>query len=150
MEKFLVASGLTDKILLFVFGFSKADVLVPGGSARSKRFNMSTEEINLKLDSWISSRDKRYNDFTLSELSQKVSIPERYLRLHFRSEFDMDFRQWRTKLRTEEAMELMRRSPERTIVSISRELGFESTSSFHRQFRRATGCSPKEWMKINC
>ena len=146
--RFLVKLGLPDSFLLLAFGFARADVSAEYDNTRSKRFNMTLDQIGETLRTWVITRHDRDKYFSLSELSDRVNIPERYLRQYFK-EHNTCFRQWRMDVRIEEAMNIMRREPGRTAVSIARELGFDDSSNFYRQFKRANGCSPKEWRMNN-
>ena len=146
MVKFMLGSGLPDNLLLLSFGFIRSDV-IPADGRNSRRFFMPPEEIAQKLEQGVRTRSFRKRDFSLQELSEKVSIPERYLRLYFKNELNTCFRQWRMDVRMEEACEKMLSEPDRTVLSIAHELGFDDLSNFHRQFRRATGCTPNQWRK---
>ena len=58
----------------------------------------------------------------------------------------MTFTDYLNRVRVEECCRLLRFS-DRSITSIARECGFESFSSFNRQFRRVTACAPGEWRR---
>ena len=148
MMESLLKSGLPDKILLLLFGFTPADVTADYNPSRSRRYVLTTEEIETRLNEWLSSRKDRDKDFSLAELADRVNIPERNLRLFFKHN-ETCFRRWRMDARIAEAKDIMLKDPKRSSVSIARSLGFEDSSNFFRQFRRATGCSPRQWRNDN-
>lgn len=148
MMESVLKLGIPDRLTLFLFGYTKADIASDYNPTHSRRFNISNEDIGEQLNTWVSTRHERDRVFSLQELADRVNIPERYLRQYFKSN-DTCFREWRMGIRIKEVMDMMLKNPDRSVISIARELGFEDGSNFHRQFRRASGCTPKEWRSKN-
>ncbi|MBQ9185927.1 MAG: helix-turn-helix transcriptional regulator [Bacteroidales bacterium] len=149
--RFLLRFGLPDSLYLLLFGFSPSDVIPQGERPHGGRKSSapSTAEIERKLQKWLEKRANKSKDFTLAELADKVKISDRFLRIYFRDELHTCFRQWKMKVRMQEALDIMKSDPYRTIGSIAKQLGYEDKTNFLRQFRRATGCTPKQWRMQN-
>ncbi len=64
----------------------------------------------------------------------------------FRRTIEMTFTDYVNRVRIEECCRQLR-STDKRITTIARDCGFESFSSFNRQFRRLKSCTPGEWRK---
>jgi len=142
MVEFINALGLSERYNLLLFGIYSSP---SKDEDASKWMPISSEAISNKIDAWTTSRGKRYNDFTLSELATKIKVPARVLRHYFRHEIKTDFRRWKTAMRIKEAGEVIRDDHKKSIEAIADDLGFDDKSNFFRQFKRYTGLTPRQW-----
>jgi YesN/AraC family two-component response regulator len=56
-----------------------------------------------------------------------------------------DFRNYVNRFRIDEARRLLVEEPDRSIITICFEVGFNSKTSFNITFKKMTGLSPKEY-----
>lgn len=148
--KFLVNLGLSDKINLALFGFSNSDVTLPEDKNSRRKACPTSSFIEEKLNAWAKSRQTGSRDVSIAELSEAVGISCRHLRNYFKDEYGQNFSQWKMDLRISQAQDMMQQYPDKTVTSIAKQLGFDDKTNFHRQFRRTTGCTPKQWKRLNC
>ena len=83
---------------------------------------------------------------TESQLCEAIGTSERTLRRAFVAEAKMTWRQYLLESRLLQAMALLAQ-PDGTVLSISLEVGFESSSGFTRAFRRHTGETPHAYRR---
>ena len=86
------------------------------------------------------------SEVTESSLCAAVGTSERSLRRAFMAEAKMSWRRYLLESRLLRAMALLAQ-PDGTVLSISLEVGFESTSGFTRAFRRHTGETPHAYRR---
>lgn len=82
---------------------------------------------------------------SLMELAQTVQTSEKTLIRRFRSELNLSFREWRSRLRFISALKLLA-SP-LSIAEIAQQLGYRHTSSFIFTFHKMTGTTPDNYRK---
>ncbi len=81
---------------------------------------------------------------SIAELADRCGLSESHFRKRFKDQVGMSPKHFQTKLRINTAMNLLR-AKESRILDIAFDCGFESLSSFNRQFRKETGISPLQW-----
>ena len=84
---------------------------------------------------------------SLSEAAEELGTDTETLHHYFQKRLGIDFRTWRTRLRLEDAMQLLLEEPESPVSMISRRCGFSDRSNFSRQFLFHTGMTPAKWRK---
>ena len=99
------------------------------------------ERITRAIDLLISSKD-RYRG--IRELAEACNLSESHFRHVFKKLVGMSPKQFQTKLKINTAMNRLK-SEKTRVLDISLECGFESLSSFNRQFKNETGLSPLQW-----
>ena len=97
------------------------------------------------LDKWV--KEKRYREYdkTREQIAKELNTSKELLHLFFVTRMSLDFKTWRTRLRIEEAKQLLIENPEMSINIVAELSGFSDRSNFHRQFTKIVGCSPKQW-----
>ena len=82
---------------------------------------------------------------TVGEAAERLGTDSETLYYYFRQRVGLDFRTWRTRLRLEDAMRLLREEPDTPAVDIAARVGFSNRSNFSRQFLAYTGLTPLQW-----
>ncbi len=89
------------------------------------------------------------NDFTLSQMSFDLKIPERFLSNYFNKELQITFSEWRKNLRIDYVCDLLENGESKnlTIEAISSKAGFASRSKFIDAFKERKGVTPSAFIK---
>ena len=82
---------------------------------------------------------------TLNEWADIVFTSEKTLTRKFKSELNMSFREWRSRLRFLNSLPLLK--TDKTIQEISYLLGYSNTSSFIIMFDKLSGTTPEKYRK---
>lgn len=103
------------------------------------------DRLERKLSEWTG--NKRWRDplRTLGDVAQQLDTDTVVLYHYFEERVGIDFRTWRTRLRLEDAMQLLLAEPESTASEIAARVGFSNRSNFSRQFLAYTGLTPARW-----
>ncbi len=86
-------------------------------------------------------------DLTLHRTAMHLSITDHQLSEFLNSNLDTNFNGFVNSYRVREAMEMLIREPDRSILSIAYSVGFNSKSVFYSSFTKTAGMSPKEYRK---
>jgi AraC-like DNA-binding protein len=88
-------------------------------------------------------------DFTLSQMSFDLKIPERFLSTYFNKELEITFSEWRKNLRIDYVCKLLEEGASKnlTIEAISANAGFASRSKFIDAFKERKGVTPSAFIK---
>jgi len=105
----------------------------------------------LRLNEYMEKEKPFLNpDITLKELSAEISIPARYLSQIINEYIQLNFYDYISKYRIEEAKKLLAgNSGNKTVLEILYEVGFNSKSSFNTAFKKYTGTTPSRFKKDN-
>ena len=113
-----------------------------------------SDEMKVILELAISKlmkKEKLYlkNDFSLDELADKFNTSRSYISQVVNSEFGQNFNSYINELRIKEAMRIMSKSENQiyTINAISKNVGFNSISSFNTAFKKVAGVTPSFFNK---
>jgi len=114
--------------------------------------NLSEGEIGEHHKALLSliERDKMYlnADLTMQDLSEKMQLPTKVISQVINQQSGKSFFDFINTYRCEEAKKLMLSSdPGVTILEILYESGFNSKSSFNKEFKKLTGITPTEYRK---
>ncbi len=93
--------------------------------------------------------ERIYTDdqLTLRDLADELSISPHQLSQLLNDRLDTNFSTFVNQYRIREAMEMLMQQPEKTVLAISLEVGFNSKSAFYEAFSRFTGVSPQSYRK---
>jgi AraC-like DNA-binding protein len=139
--------------VLIVYQALKHADMFPAFSEKTKyegsRLSRPEKEEYLKKLTRCMENDKPYlvPSLTIRDLSEKLSIPQRYLSQIINEFLDRNFYDFVNGYRIEEAKKFISRSAEsgKTILEILYEVGFNSKSAFNLAFKQHTGQTPKEY-----
>ncbi len=117
------------------------------GTAPSDLERRRTEALEKALDKWVEEKGYRRSHRTVNETAGELGTDGVQLHQYFQERMHVDFRTWRTRLRLQEAKQLLLEEPETTAAEIARRVGFSNRSNFSRQFLADTGLTPAQWRK---
>lgn len=86
------------------------------------------------------------NELRIAELAGQVDIPARHLSQTINQHAGMNFFEFVNRYRVEEAKALLGK-PGATVTEVAEASGFNSQSAFYRQFKQATGLTPKQFQR---
>ena len=156
IEKTIVTSGIPDIFKIFFFGINGKDEarILHKNIGRVGRISSHHEDskpaildyntIEKKLLQWIDTGCNLAGDFSMDELTYTLNIPKPTLRKYFEIYLQKDFRSWKSMMRIEKAKDMLT-DESVSIEYISRAVGFNDKSNFHRQFKASTGMTPKKY-----
>ena len=88
--------------------------------------------------------DNFHRRIPLEEVASLVHMAPPSFSRWFRHTIQMTFTEYLNRVRIEECCRQLRFTDKR-ITTIAKDCGFESFSSFNRQFRRLKNCAPGQW-----
>ena len=104
-------------------------------------FHLIDERINRSIDVMLNAEKKM---LSISTLARECGLSEPHFRHLFRNQVGISPKRFQIKLKINTAMNLLK-GPSPRVVEVSEACGFESLSSFNRQFKQETGLSPLQW-----
>ena len=109
----------------------------------------ASREFEQDLQHYLSTHPFVKNDFSLSQMSFDLKIPERFLSGYFNKELKKTFGEWKNDLRIEYACQLIEEGNAKriTIEAISSDAGFVSRSKFIDAFKARKGVTPSAYIK---
>lgn len=120
-------------------------ILNNNGEITKSAFAVSTNVDGLKpAIQYITENYKE--DITIDKLSDLSHLSKSYFMNRFKQYFGIGAMEYIIQLRIKSACEALQNS-NKTITQISSECGFNNLSNFNRQFKKAVGCTPKEYRK---
>lgn len=100
------------------------------------------EDMSYKITTYI---DEHFKEaITLKNLADELNVSATYVSRIFSKKFKTNFRTYLGKIRAEYASELLRTTDDK-IITIAKNSGFESISTFNRIFREIYGISPRKF-----
>lgn len=84
------------------------------------------------------------SNIRLEQLAQLYFVNANYLRNLFKRQTGLNFTDYLNKFRIEKAVEMLR-DPEKKMINISMEVGFNNVTYFNKLFKRYKGVSPKKY-----
>lgn len=111
-----------------------------------------SEEIFAKIQEAL--KDKRLfmeSDLTLSHLSEAIGYSSRKVSQVINDSMGHSFFDLINTYRIAEAQKIFkeRKDPKLTVLEVMYEVGYNSKSSFNTQFKKKTGLTPSEFLKLN-
>lgn len=88
-------------------------------------------------------------DLRLSDLADELAVTSHQLSRILNENFNQNFNAFVNGYRIHEAQQMLLREPDRTILSVAYDVGFNTKSAFNDQFSRITGRTPAAYRKEN-
>ncbi len=107
------------------------------------------EDIEATLKEYLVNTPYIKREFSLSQMSFDLKIPERFLSNYFNKELEITFSEWRRNLRIDHVCRLIEagESKNLTIEAIATNAGFASRSKFIDAFKERKGVTPSAFIK---
>lgn len=100
-----------------------------------------------KLQNAVNKKVFLRDDISLVELASRLGTNRTYLSDLVHVNYNMSFSDFINKLRIEEGMKLMReKNGDVMIRELYKELGFTSSTTFFRSFKKVTGMTTGQWI----
>lgn len=90
------------------------------------------------------------DDLSLHRVADVLHVSEAHLTRSFRLHIGLPFHQYVLAQRIGESRRLLRDRPDLSLTQVAMHLGFTSSSSFSRAFRRLMGQSPSQFRRRGC
>lgn len=107
--------------------------------------NQSYEMLENAIKEWREKKGYKDQNLTVTSFSQEIGFNRRIVSSYFGSHLGCTFRSWITRVRVEEAKEMISQNPEFKSEYVAEECGFSSRSFFQTSFKNLTGITPMEW-----
>ena len=88
------------------------------------------------------------SDLSMQSLADRVKISPHHLSQVLNEQLEKTFYDYVNEKRVEYARELLLREPQRPIIDIAFQSGYNSKNSFYNAFRRHTGTTPSEYRRV--
>lgn len=113
--------------------------------------HMNVKELEFKkaLDVWVDEKRFSEKDAGVEEIAQSLGADISFLRYYFRTYIQEDFRTWRSRLRVNEAKQMLEEDPQLSLSEVCMMVGFNDKGNFHRQFQKFMGTTPANY-KYDC
>ena len=85
----------------------------------------------------------------MARLARQLSLPQRIVSETVNDRFGTSVSRWINGWRIAEAQRLMAVAPERPLVELMLDCGFQTRSNFNKAFKDVAGETPSAWRKRN-
>ena len=116
---------------------------------KKQKENATIQDIELIIKAYLSDLPFIQKEFSLSQMSFDLKIPERFLSNYFNKELEITFSDWRKNLRIDHVCRLIEvgEAKNLTIEAIATNAGFASRSKFIDAFKERKGVTPSAFIK---
>ena len=116
---------------------------------KKQKETATIQDIERIIQSYLSNLPFIQREFSLSQMSFDLKIPERFLSHYFNNDLDITFSDWRKNLRLDYVCKLIEGGQARnlTIEAIATNAGFASRSKFIDAFKERKGMTPSAFIK---
>jgi AraC-like DNA-binding protein len=116
---------------------------------KKQKENATIQDIELIIKAYLSDLPFTQKEFSLSQMSFDLKIPERFLSNYFNKELNITFSDWRKNLRIDHVCRLIEvgEAKNLTIEAIATNAGFASRSKFIDAFKERKGVTPSAFIK---
>lgn len=117
-----------------------------GGAVESGMASDEWFALKEGLERWVESHKYCEAELMVDDITTELRTTRSKLYRYLMKEYNMNFRQWRNRLRLEEAKRLLRET-ETPPAEVYAAVGFSDRSNFHRLFRDTVGVTPLQYKK---
>ena len=116
---------------------------------KKQKENATIQDIELIIKAYLNDLPFTQKEFSLSQMSFDLKIPERFLSNYFNKELEITFSDWRKNLRIDHVCTLIEDGEAKnlTIEAIATNAGFASRSKFIDAFKERKGVTPSAFIK---
>ena len=116
---------------------------------KKQKENATIQDIELIIKAYLNDLPFTQKEFSLSQMSFDLKIPERFLSNYFNKELNITFSEWRKNLRIDHVCRLIEvgEAKNLTIEAIATNAGFASRSKFIDAFKERKGVTPSAFIK---
>ena len=116
---------------------------------KKQKETTSIQDIEQIIQTYLLNSPFIQKEFSLSQMSFDLKIPERFLSNYFNKELKITFSDWRKNLRIDYVCRLIEagESKNLTIEAIATNAGFASRSKFIDAFKERKGVTPSAFIK---
>ncbi len=116
--------------------------------SRSLLRGLDVDKVMRKLENLMTEKNiYRDDSINLADTASSLDITHHQLSQLLNERLSMNFNTYINSYRIEEAKKLLIANPDRTVLTIAYEVGFNSKSSFYESFTKITGITPVEYRK---
>jgi AraC-like DNA-binding protein len=116
--------------------------------SRSLLKGLDVDRVMLQLEQFMTEKKVYKNeDINLADTALSLGISHHQLSQLLNERLSMNFNTYINSYRIEEAKKLLIAYPDRTVLTVAYEVGFNSKSSFYESFTKITGITPVEYRK---
>lgn len=141
---YIQLSGSRNKETSTTQNTSKSKTSYKHSNLNQEKLEMIFDQLSVRMQVHQSFLKK---DLSLGSLARKLKTPPHHLTEVLSSVAGKSYHDYIAELRINHAIELMKHSPERSLEEIMDASGYNSNSTFNRQFKKITDKSPGEFMK---
>ncbi len=111
--------------------------------------SVSTQDFEQTINEYLIGAPYIQKEFTLSQMSFDLKIPERTLSVYFNKALNLTFSEWRKHLRIDYVCKMIEAGESKniTIEAIASNAGFASRSKFIDAFKERKGVTPSAFIK---
>lgn len=121
-------------------GVSRSHQMQTGGGRPKK-----TNQVIVKIKDYIQ-KNYRDTDLSLSRIAEEFNFSAAYLSALFKANCSQNITDYITSVRIEMACRLLMQGEE-TVSVIAEAVGYANPTYFYKVFKRAKGCSPKDYQE---
>ena len=116
---------------------------------KKQKETATVQDIEQIIQSYLETLPFIQKEFSLSQMSFDLKIPERFLSNYFNKELEITFSDWRKNLRIDHVCRLIEvgEAKNLTIEAIATNAGFASRSKFIDAFKERKGVTPSAFIK---
>jgi len=89
------------------------------------------------------------NSLNIEKLAKEINAPSQYLSQAINQYRQINFYELIASYRIEYAKEILLNQPEKNILTVAMDAGFNAKSTFNKTFKKITGLTPSEYKKSN-
>ena len=117
---------------------------------KKQKETATVQDIEHIIEAYLGNSPFIQKEFSLSQMSYDLKIPERFLSNYFNKVLDITFSEWRKNLRIDFVCSLIEGGEAKnlTIEAIATNAGFASRSKFIDAFKERKGVTPSAFIKL--